>query len=56
MSGLDGTRSYALFKVSAAMLMRSALFWDFMWHHVFTEVSGKCIGPIFKGQEVQESP
>jgi hypothetical protein len=38
------------------MLMRSAIFWDITQRRVviFTDVSGQPLGPIFKGQEVQE--
>jgi hypothetical protein len=36
--------------------LRSAFFWDLMLHRlvVGTDVSGQHIGPIFKGQAVQE--
>jgi hypothetical protein len=36
------------------MLMRSALFWNITQRRVatFTDVSGQCIGSIFKSQEV----
>jgi hypothetical protein len=45
-------RTEPQFPASAAMLIISALFWDITRRHVvFTDVSGKRIGPIFKDQE-----
>jgi hypothetical protein len=40
---------------SAALMLRSALFWDITQRIVvYTEVSGQPIGPILEGQEIQE--
>jgi hypothetical protein len=40
------------FQASAAMLIRSAIFWDITWRRVvITDVSGQRIGPIFMGQK-----
>jgi hypothetical protein len=42
-----------MINASAAILMRSALFWDIMRRCVviFTDVSGQRIGPNFAGQD-----
>jgi len=46
---------HALFHASAAMHMRSSLFLDVRRRRlVHTDVAGQCVGPIFKGQAVQE--
>ena len=44
-----------IFHVSAAIYLRPSLFWNVIRRTlVFSDVSGQNIGPIFKGQAVQE--